>query len=119
MAKFAQMSVRGSSTSFSCRNQNCLQANRLSVHDPGMSRNYIVQRGEDYFAVVEENGKVKEETRITDEEVVEEIKKLLAERRKAGEKITEILIDKGPLTASAHNQATVALGEGEDRGGND
>jgi 3'-phosphoadenosine 5'-phosphosulfate (PAPS) 3'-phosphatase len=112
--KVTQMSVRGSPTSFSCRNQNCLQDNRLSVHDPGMSKSYIAQRGDDYFAVVEENGKIVQETRITDAKVVEEIEKLLAERRKAGQKITELLREKGPLSGSVHFQATVALGEGDE-----
>lgn len=79
-----------------------------------MSRNYIVQRGDDYFAVVEEDGKIVQETRITDAKAVEEIEKLLAERRRAGQKITELLREKGALSASVHFQATVALGEGDE-----
>jgi hypothetical protein len=91
----------------------------LPVHDLGMSKNYIVQKGESYWAVVEEDGQAKHEVHITDEELVKKIKALLDIRREAGEKLTELLIENAPLTASAHHQATVALGEGEDRGGND
>ena len=104
-----------SSYPFSRGNQNCLQGNMLSAHDLNMSKNYIVQKGKSYVVLVEENGQTIEEAHITDAKVFRQIKHLLAERRKAGKKLTKLLIAKGPITASAHNHVTVELGEGDEQ----
>jgi hypothetical protein len=81
-----------------------------------MSQNYIAKRGDYYYAVVAENGRSIADERITDPELIAKIDELLTARRLAGEQLTKLLIESGPLAGSAHNhQATIALGEGQER----
>jgi hypothetical protein len=93
-----------------------LQRKSLSTHHSGMSQNYIAKRGDNYYVVVAENGEATEEHAITDPELIAKIEALLETRRLAGEELTRLLVETGPHIASAHHQATIALGEGQARG---
>jgi hypothetical protein len=89
----------------------CLQSNRLPNHDASVKcKSYIAKTERGYAWVLEGVG----EAEITDSETIAKIEALLEIRRKAGEELSDLINDKGLITASAHH-ATIALGEGEEK----
>ena len=91
----------------------------LGVADPNENfsddkvKNYIAKTADGYLLVVYGGAGVgATETPITDAETVAAITALLEARKAAGEELSDLIRDRGIISASAH-RATIALGEGD------
>ena len=91
----------------------------LGVSDPSENfsddkvKNYIAKTADGYLLVVYGGaGEGARETHITDAETVAAITALLEARKAAGEELSDLIRDRGIISASAH-RATIALGEGD------
>ena len=91
----------------------------LGVADPNENfsddkvKNHIAKTADGYLLVVYGGAGVgATETPITDAETVAAITALLEARKAAGEELSDLIRDRGIISASAH-RATIALGEGD------
>ena len=91
----------------------------MGVSDPSENfsddkvKNYIAKTADGYLLVVYGGAGVgATETPITDAETVAAITALLEARKAAGEELSDLIRDRGIISASAH-RATIALGEGD------
>ena len=91
----------------------------MGVADPNENfsddkvKNYIAKTADGYLLVVYGGAGVgATETPITDAETVAAITALLEARKAAGEELSDLIRDRGIISASAH-RATIALGEGD------
>jgi hypothetical protein len=94
----------------------------LDVADPTENfsddpvKNYIAKTDYGYLLVVYggagEGATEKHITEQEDPELVVAIRALLAARKLAGEELSDLIRDRGIISASAH-RATIALGEGD------